>query len=300
MPSTPSKPKHGPAWPTLLLFLGPTVLGVLVFNYLPLLASAWLSTQQWDLLSPPRFVGAAHYARLLAPHSLFWPLALQTLLYAVAYALLAMACSVGVAWLVFTHKGRLSHSVQAMVFVPYLTPMVAVAVVADLLWHPSQGLVNQLATGLHWLPHSVAWLQHPKTALPLVLLLELWKYTGYSVLLVLGALHRLNPQVWEAAQLEGASLWRQLVQVALPQLQGTLALVLTLALLHALQSFDAIYLLTQGGPQHKSTLLLYWAYQLGLEQFNLGQSAAVAWLLVVGVVALQGLSNRTLSNQTAP
>jgi multiple sugar transport system permease protein len=175
---------------------------------------------------------------------------------------------------------------STLLFLPYVTPMVAVALVFGWFYAPEGGWLNQLAETVGLIKEPVAWLYTPKTALPSVVVVEVWKMLGYNTLLLLAGLQAIPLSVLEAASLDGANALKQTAAIVLPLLSPTLFFVATLTVIHALQAFDSVYLLTQGGPEHASAVIVYWVYKQAFEWFQVGPASAMAYLLFATIAVL--------------
>ncbi len=278
----PANPTHHLPWQWL--FFGPALLGFLAFNYLPTVASFGLSFFRWNLLDSPHWVGTSNYQHLIASDS-FWQAVNSTLQFVGISSVLEVGFAMLLALLV--HQETTGKAFfKACYFLPYVTPMVAISLVFGWFYHPDGGLLNQLLLGLGIIQQPVAWLNHPQTALFAVISLEVWKTVGYNFLLILATLENFPADWLEAATLEGASVWEKTFRILLPNLTPTLLTVGLLTLIHTLQAFDAVYLLTQGGPKNATAVLVYWIYKNALQFFHIGQASAMAYCLCTFIVLL--------------
>lgn len=266
------------------LLAGPALAGLLVFTYGPTLASFALSFYQWDLLGPPQWVGLANYQRLLGD-PLFWQVVRNTTWFVVAVTSLQLVLGLAIA-LALHRVVRGQRWLRLAYFLPYVTPMVAVALVFGWLYNGDQGILNQVLLRLGLIAQPVAWLHQVETALGAVVALDVWKTLGYTVVLLLAGLLTVPPELEEAARLDGAQGWSLLWRVTLPLLSPTLFLVSLLTLIHAMQAFDAVYLLTQGGPQQATTVVVYALYQYAFQFYKVGQASALAYLLFAVILLL--------------
>ena len=196
---------------------------------------------------------------------------------------IALLFATGLYWLT---KGRALLS--TLLFLPYVTPMVAIALVFGWLYQPEGGWLNQIGQGLGLMEAPIAWLYNSETALPSVIALEVWKMVGYNTLLLLAGFQAIPTSLIEAASLDGANRFQQWWRILLPVLTPTLFFVGILTVIHALQAFDSVYLLTQGGPQHASALVVYWVYKQAFEWFQVGNASAMAYglFLVIATFTL--------------
>jgi multiple sugar transport system permease protein len=175
---------------------------------------------------------------------------------------------------------------------PYITPMVSITLVFGWIYDPQFGLLNaaiQTVDVFGLMKEPVAWLQDPKTAMASVVMLRVWKNVGYNVLLFLAALGNLPSDLEESAHLDGASSWQIFWRITLPLISPTLFFVLVMTMINAFQVFDSIYLLTQGGPQHATEVLVYWMFKNAFEFYKIGPASAIAYILFWVILALTAL-----------
>jgi multiple sugar transport system permease protein len=250
-------------------------LGIMVFNYLPTVASLLLGFTQWDLLNLPVWVGLANYQQLFSS-TLFWQNLSVTLVFVSSSVLLELGIGFVLAYILY-QLGQRWAWLKLLYFLPFVTPMVSMALVWGWLYEPQGGLLNQWAAS-QGLPQP-AWLYQPETALFALLLFRLWKQLGYTVLLLAAGLEAMPDSMLEAARLDGAGHRAQLTRVVLPVMGPLLGVVAITIVIQAFQAFDVIYLLTQGGPDHSTEVLVYRVFKLAFEQFQIGPASAIAYVL---------------------
>jgi len=272
----------GPDGTWAWLFLLPSALGILVFNLLPIVGSFYLSLTKWNLLGTPRFVGLQNYQDLFAD-SRFFQVMGQTFAFVGATVVLDVVLGLllavalhqrlkGVAWL------------RAAYFIPYVSSMVAIAIVWGWLFDPRYGALNAVLKGVGLDP--VFWLSDPRWALPSLVVVTVWKGLGYTMLLFLAGLQAIPKHYEEAASLDGAGAWRIFRSVTLPLLSPTVFLVTTISLINAFQVFDVVYMLTGGGPANQTSVLVFWLYQNAFSYFNMGKATAIAYVLFALILAV--------------
>jgi multiple sugar transport system permease protein len=162
--------------------------------------------------------------------------------------------------------------------------MISVCLVWSWLFDTRMGLVNGLLSALHATPWP--WLQHPATALAMIILLRVWKNMGYTVILFCAGLQNISQDLYESASLDGAGPWQQFFKITLPLMTPTLFFVLMVTLMSSFQVFDAIYLMTQGGPNHSTDVLVYWIYKNAFEFYKAGSASAMAYILFIIILGL--------------
>ncbi|MGE0199879.1 MAG: carbohydrate ABC transporter permease [Candidatus Melainabacteria bacterium] len=274
--------RHHARWAWLLIL--PGLLGLLVFTYLPTLSSFALSFSYWNLLGAPQWVGLENYREVLAD-PLFWQSLVNTLVFVSVATLVQVTLAVAVA-VALNRITVLRTALRTTYFLPFITPMVSVAMVWGWLYEPQAGLFNWILEHLHLIQAPVAWLYEPQTALGAVILLQIWKGVGYNVVLFLAGLQAVPESVYESAQLDGAGSWSAFWRITLPMITPTLFFVLTMTIISSFQVFDSVYLLTEGGPQHSTDVLVYWMFKNAFAFYKIGPASAIAYLIFVMVLAL--------------
>jgi multiple sugar transport system permease protein len=268
-------------------FVAPALLLSVVFFAGPVLAAIGLSFTDFDLyaLADPgaaRWVGLRNYARVLH-EPLFWQALGNTLYFAVVGGPLTIAASLGAALLVNARAVRWKSTARTVFFAPFVTTLVAVAIVWRYLYHPRYGLLNYLLGLLHVAP--IDWLGNPHWAMPAIILMATWKNFGYNMLICIAGLQSIPRELYEAAALDGASAWQRFRHVTLPMLAPTLFFVVIVTMIGYLQLFTEPYVMTQGGPLRATTSLVLYMYEEGFRWWRLGVAAAIAFLLFVLIVA---------------
>ncbi|HEY9897686.1 MAG TPA: sugar ABC transporter permease [Pantanalinema sp.] len=271
-------PDAGWAW----LFLLPSVVGIAVFNLLPVIGSFWLSLTRWNLLGTPRFVGLANYADLFAD-SRFYRVMGQTLGFVGLTVTLDVALGLLLA-VALNRKLRGRGLLRTAYFLPYITSMVAIAIVWGWLFDPRFGALNLALKAFGLAP--VYWLSDPRWAMPSIVLVTVWKGLGYTMMLFLAGLQAIPGHYEEAAMLDGASAPQRFFGITLPLLSPTVFLVTTVSLINAFQAFDAVYMLTGGGPMNQTNVIVYWLYQNAFTYFNMGKASAIAYVLFAVILAI--------------
>jgi ABC-type sugar transport system permease subunit len=271
--------------------LGPTLLLLGAFFIVPIGAAAFESLFAWDLLTFPRYVGAANY-RAIAAHGWLLAIALRTLAYSVLVVSGTMALGLALALLV-NRPGRLFSLVRTSVFSAYVVSWVAVALLWMTLLDDSGGLVTHLlrAVGLG----GVSLLGDPRAALPTLAAIGVWKLTGYSMIVLLSGLQSVPPSLHEAAALDGARVWARFRHVTLPALAPTAAFAATTTLVTSFQAFDVVRIVTQGGPARATQLFVYAIYEQIFLDLRVGRASALTVVFFFLLLSLAWLQLRALS-----
>ncbi|MDB5098004.1 MAG: araP 19 [Cyanobacteria bacterium RYN_339] len=290
--------RRGEAFWAVLMIL-PAVGGLALLVGLPTLGSFALSFTDWDLLGSPRWVGGANYAGL-AQDPLFWRVLGQTFLFTALYVVLDVVLALGLA-LALNQRIRGLALFRAAYFLPVVSSMVVGAILWSWVFDPRFGVANAVLAAFHLGP--VRWLQDGRTALPALVVVSVWKNLGYDMLLFLAGLQAVPTEQLEAAALDGAGPWQRFRHITVPWIGPSLVLVGMMATIRGFQTFDTVYLMTEGGPHRSTTLVGYWLFQNAFTYFKLGKASALAYVLfavLAGLSALQWAARRRLAHQEAP
>lgn len=298
-PNEPGRaPRRGPWLRDTLFGLGlvlPALSILVVFTYLPAALVFAISLYHWNLagFGQSQFAGASQYRSLLNPISGFLASLTVTAYYVGVMVPATLGISLGLAWMLRGTMGSKTRGLgffRAVVFLPYVTPSIATSVVWVFIFNPQFGLANALLTAVH-LP-AVQWLSSDTWALPAVMINNLWKQTGFAVVLFLAGLSRIPQDVLEAAALDNASSARIFRRLVLPYLSPVTLVVVILTTIGAMQTFGSIYAMTGGqtsgggGPVGSTTTTAIYLYQAAFVNFHYGYGAAVAVVLFVLILAL--------------
>lgn len=268
---------------TGILFCAPLIFGLLAFTVLPVLASAWFSLCNYPILEPPRYVGGANYVELTRDAQ-FWHSVRNTFTYVVFAVPLGMVVGLGLA-LLMNLKVPGIRVFRTLYFLPTVVPLVANSVLWVRLLNPQQGLINGFLRLLHlpesWMP---GWLSDEHWALPGLVLMSLWGAGGGAVLYV-AALKDVPGELYEAAELDGASKIQQFRRVTIPMISPVLLFTGIMGLIGGFQEFARAFIMTKGGPWDSTLFYCMHLFNSAFTEFRLGYASAMAWVLF-GVILI--------------
>jgi sn-glycerol 3-phosphate transport system permease protein len=270
------------------LMLGPSLALFLLFFVFPVGVAAYESLFSWDLLTPPRFVGADNY-RALADGGALLRIAMRTLGFSSLVVVGAMATGLGLA-LLLNRPGRFFAFVRASIFSAYVVSWVAVAMLWMWLLDPDSGLVSAMFRALG-LPR-VGFLVDAGSALPTLAAVTVWKIAGYAMILFLSGLQSIPRSLLEAAALDGAGGFARFRFVVWPLLRPTAAFVATTSLVVSFQAFDVVRIMTQGGPANATELFVYAIYEQIFLNLSVGRASALTMVFFAVLLGLAGLQLR--------
>ena len=246
--------------PVGYLFVAPIVLFFVVFVGYPFLRSFYLSLTNWSGLGSAQFVGLRNF-QVMADDPAFWKSLINTFVFTGVTTVLQTALPLLVA--VLLNKGwRGGVLFRTLIFIPAVISLVVTGILWQLIYEPNFGTLNEFfrSIGLDALAHP--WLADPKTVLPALILVSLWQSLGLFTLIYLAGLQGINPALYEAASIDGASGRQQFFNVTVPMLRTVTGVVVILNLINGFKTFDVIYVMTGGGPNRASEVLGTYLYGL--------------------------------------
>lgn len=261
-----------------LVFILPALLGVFIFIIIPVIFSFGLSFVKWDLLSKPEFVGLNNYLEIFSD-PIFGKIILNTIVFAISTSILGVIIPLTLACILNT-KIRGSEFFKTAYFLPFITPMIVIAVIWQWIFDPNIGILN------HVLKLHINWLYDANFAMPAIIIVSVWKLIGYNMVIFLSGLSALNQSLFEAAKIDGASAINTFKFITVPLLSPTIFFVVIITCINSFQIFDLIYLMTQGGPLDSTNVLVYAIYKNAFEYFKIGQASAIAYVLFVIILVL--------------
>jgi multiple sugar transport system permease protein len=276
------------------LFSAPVLAIIALVFILPTALAMALSITDYSIyaladLTNLRFVGLGNFIDLFST-PLFWRAIGNTALFAVLGVPMAIGASLAVALLLNDVTVRWKPLWRVLLFAPYVTSIVATAVVWRFLFNERSGLINRALAVIGASP--VDWLGDPHTSIPAILIFVTWKIFGYNMIVFTAALSAVPQDLMEAARLDGASRWQRFRHVTLPAIGPTLLLAAVMSVAGFLQIFAEPYVMTLGGPAQSTTTILYFMFDEGFKWWNLGQASAVAFVLFLMILVLTMIQTR--------
>jgi multiple sugar transport system permease protein len=274
------------------LFISPWLVGFLGFLLGPMIASVYISLTEWDSFTPPRWVGLDNYTKALTEDPVFWKALWNTFYFAAISVPLGLVIGVWLANLL-NKRVRGRKLFRTFIYLPTLVPLVATAMVFKMVLAPS-GPFNDLlgwfgVDGPEWLL-SATWIK------PALIILSVWGAGGATVLL-LSAMNGIPRELYEAAEIDGASPWRQFWAVTFPQITPVIFFNLIMGLIGAFQIFSQVYILAPGGnvggPDNASQMMVTLLFQEAFSFYHFGYASAVAWLLFIVILVFTLIAFRT-------
>jgi multiple sugar transport system permease protein len=269
------------------LFIAPALLFVALFVLIPLGQLVATSLTDRSLLGGGRFIGVENYLRIWRDSS-FWRALAFTVQYTVVLTPILMGLGYALALLTFDNT-PIKRLTRTIVFVPVIIGLSS----SSLLWYwlldEQVGLFNKLLVDLHVLKEPIVWFVSADLAFWAVVISITWKVVGFGMVLFVSGIQSINPDIIEAAIMDGASYWNRVRLVILPLTRRILLLTTLVSAIGSMLAFDQFYIMTSGGPRGQTFTAVYWIYQNSFVSFKLGYSSALSVVLTLVILILSAL-----------
>ena len=274
---------HPPA--TGVALVSPALLFVTVFVLVPLVFAVYISMTNWPLIGDYRFVGLDNYAAI-AQDSAFWRSVGYTLLYTAIVTLPILVVGYLMAVVVRANR-RGSTLLRTIFFLPYVIGLSTLSFLMVLEAQPDSGAVNMVLKALGITDGSTAWLVDGPLATILISVLVIWGVSGLTMVLIAAGMQGIPAELYESAEMDGASWWSREARITIPMLRRTIAMSLILSVIGSFLAFTQFYVLTQGGPGRETTPIVLYIYQRAFVQLQVGAATAlsIVLIIVVGLVS---------------
>jgi ABC-type sugar transport system permease subunit len=266
------------------LFIAVPMISFIVFLLIPMLVSFWWSLNDFSGLQPPIFVGLKNYIDLFTSEKYF----LKSLWNTTVFVLLGMGIgpSLGLLTaLLLNEKVHFRSFFRTVYYLPVMTSLVVVSTIWVMLYNQN-GLFNSILTTVGLQP--VGWLSDPNIAMVSVAIASIWQGFGFETVIFLAALQSIPQELYEAAMIDGASSFQRFLFVTIPSLRYVIAFVYIYGIIGSYQAFDQIFVMTNGGPLHSTSTVVYFLYSK-FQDLRLGQASAVAYILFAILVIFSAI-----------
>lgn len=276
------------------LFLSPTIIIFGAFIIFPVIFSFYLSFHQWNMFGTDRtFIGFANYSQLLSSPE-FWQVFKNTIVYTVGTVPVNMMLALAVAY-VLNKKLIGKKFLRTAFFTPVIISWIAAAVIWRWLFEPNYGLINHV---IGWFGVSqVNWLNDPSMAMIALIIVGVWKTFGFNMILFSAGLQAIPEHYYEAAEIDGANKMSQFWNITIPLLSPTTFFIVIMSVIGSFQVFDAVYVLTSGGPFGSTKVMIFYIYENAFKFFNMGYASALAYVLFAVIFILTLLQVKFLSKR---
>jgi multiple sugar transport system permease protein len=273
-------------------FLLPNFIGFGIFTFIPVGLLFYYAFTDWNVFTGAEWSGLDNFSRLLNDSS-FWTALRNTFYYSMFHIPLTLGASLALA-LLLNRKMRGVAFFRTAAFFPYITSIVAIAQVWNMLFSPSFGPINEIIRAFG-VDNPPGWTSSANWSMPAVIIVGVWREMGYYMLLILAGLQTIPAQLYEAARVDGANAWWQFRAVTLPGLRPTMFFVTVMLTIGSLKVFDLILVMTDGGPGQSTLVLTQYIYQKGFKEQEFGYASAISIVLFgicLAVTVVQFLVNK--------
>lgn len=264
-----------------LLFISPWLIGFLSFTLTPFVMSLYYSFTKYDIIQPPTWVGLDNF-RDLMNDELFWKSLYNTLYYTIIFCPLGVVVGVGLALLLnLKVKGMAVY--RTIFYLPSIVPFVASSILWLWLLDPQFGVINALLETLGIV--GPGWLVDPNWSKPALILMGLWG-VGAPMIIYLAALQDIPNDMYESAEIDGATWWHKIMYITIPMLTPVILFNLIMGLIGSFQYFTQAYIMTGGGPNDSTLFYALYLYNNAFSYFHMGYASAMAWILFAIIMAV--------------
>jgi multiple sugar transport system permease protein len=267
------------------IFVAPMLIGVTVLTIFPILASIFLSFTDWNFITGFKgfnFIGLENFKNLFTDSIFLKSLTNNFILLLVVP--IGLFISLILAVIINKHV-YFKDFFKVIYFMPYISSVVAVAIVFQVLFHPTLGPINQLLMSMG-IEDPPKWIADTSFALPSVMIILIWTHIGFQLIIYLAGLQNIPKELYEAAEMDGATAWYQFRKITVPLVSPTTFLLLVTGLISSFKVFDLILVLTNGGPAHSTTLPVVYLYQQAFVELKTGYASTIALVLFVLILLI--------------
>ena len=258
----------------------PALILIIALSIYPLVYSLWLAFHRWDLQTPgnpvvwfDNFSSALHDNRM-------WHALRNTVTIVVVGVGLEFLFGLGLA-LMLVDSVRLRRFILPIFILPVMMVPVVVGLAWRMLWDNQYGAINAAIRLIFGNDVNIIWLGQTNTAIIAMIVTQIWQWTPFMFIILLAALSSVNPELYEAAVLDGAGWWRSLIDITLPSIRHIVAVAILFRCLDAFKIFDLVYMFTQGGPGTSTETVSWYIYRIGFQFFRMGYASAVSYLILI-------------------
>jgi multiple sugar transport system permease protein len=278
------------------LFVLPAVLFTLAMFIFPLIMTAWMSLHNWPLLGQATFLGLQNYVDMVNDRQ-FW----SSLWFTTQYTLLVTPPIFILAFVLALLVNTALRGIGVFRTI-YFIPVVIGLGTSSLLWvwllNDRVGIINGLMLDLNLIERPIIWMVDKNLAMFAIIVSIVWKTVGFSMILLLAGMQAIPDELYQAAEVDGASYWQRLTHIMMPLLRSTFALALVLSVIGSYLAFDQFYIMTRGGPQNQTITAVYWIFNNSFTYYKMGYGAALSIVLLVILGVLSIIQLRVLRNDT--
>ncbi len=281
---------------TILLFIAPAFIIFSVIVIVPVIYSVYYSFFKWNLVGSKTFIGITNFARLIQQDDIFKEATKNTFLLMGISLLIEIPFAILIA-LAISGKIKGKRYFKTVLFMPNILSSVAIGLMWTFIYNPDFGIINRFLNFIGLENMAKLWLSEEKTVLPSIIVVIVWQFIGYHMILFLAAIENIPSSLNEAAEIDGTNSWQKLRYITLPLLKPIIKIDAILIATGSLRFFDLIYVMSSGGPNHKSEVLASYMYIKSFRDMQYGYGSAISVILLVLCLFVTFILNATLKSE---
>lgn len=278
------------------LFISPALIGFSIFTFGSIIYSLYLSLTDYDLMTKPKFIGLENFIRAFTKDEYFYKFFGNTLYFVAFLVPIVLVISLLLALLINKKVGRMTKAYRVALFLPSITSTIAVSMVWLWIFNPDMGLINNLLTAIGF-NNPPMWLNSPETSKMALIIMRVWQMSGYYMIMFLAGLQTIPESLYESAQVDGANNIQSFFKITLPMLSNTTFVVIILLVIEAFNMFESIFIMTNGGPLGSTSTIMYYIYEQGFGNYNMGYASAIAWIFFIVIMIITLIQYRFRNEQ---
>ncbi len=271
---------------TAIAFILPNFIGFTIFILLPIVFSLVISVTDFNIykgIEGMEFVGLDNYFAMFKDA---W--FIDAIKNNITYTVITIPCIMGISIVLATilnDKVYYKKTLRAVIFIPYISSVVASSVVWTMLFNPSQGVINNVLRAIG-IDNPPGWLGSVTWALPAIMIVAIWGGIGYATLIYMAGIQSIDKSLYESCDIDGASSLQKFFKVTVPLLKSTTFFLLITSIISSFQVFGTINIMTGGGPGRATTVIAHYIYIAGFRYYKMGYAAAMSWFLLLFIFAI--------------
>lgn len=278
------------------LFVSPALMGFSIFTFGSILYSFYLSLTDYNLMTKPSFIGFENYIRAFTKDEYFYKYFGNTLYFVIFLVPIVLVISLLLALLINKKAGIMTKGYRVSLFLPSITSTIAVSMVWLWIFNPDMGLLNNFLSSIGFTIQPM-WLNSPETSKLALVIMRVWQMSGYYMIMFLAGLQTIPEGLYESAKVDGANGIQRFFKITVPMLSNTTFVVLILLVIEAFNMFESVFIMTGGGPLGSTSTIMYYIYEQGLGNYNMGYASAIAWIFFVVIMFITLIQYRYRNEQ---
>jgi multiple sugar transport system permease protein len=267
------------------LFVSPALIGFSIFTFGSIIYSFYLSLTDYNLMTKPKFVGLENYIRAFTKDDYFYKYFGNTLYFVVFLVPIVLIISLLLALLINKKAGKLSNAYRVALFLPSITSTIAVSMVWLWIFNPDMGIINNFLISIGF-SNPPMWLNSTESSKMALIIMRVWQMSGYYMLMFLAGLQTIPESLYESSEVDGANGIQKFFKITVPMLSNTTFVVIILLVIEAFNMFESIFIMTGGGPLGSTSTIMYYIYEQGFGNYNMGYASAIAWIFFAVIMII--------------